>query len=55
MILLTDEEIRVATGWDYLSGDELILLRTSNEAQLKKVVEWLDSISYINYGQGKPY
>lgn len=43
MILLSDEEIRDATCWDYLSGDELILLRQSNKAQLKAVVEWLDS------------
>ena len=39
-MILTDEEILKATGWDYLSGDELILIRQANGAQLKKTVEW---------------
>lgn len=46
MIRLTDEEIQKVTGWDYLSGDELILIKQATEAHLKKIVEYGDGICF---------
>ena len=44
MIRLTDEEILKATGWNYLSGDELILIRQANEVQLKKYADEIGKV-----------
>ena len=52
-MILTDEEILKATGWDYLSGDELILIRQANGAQLKKTVEWGNEKCYEHNKEGR--